>query len=382
MPTEQTAIRGVFVSYRREDTSGYAGRLVDSLKTRLRNLPVFMDIDSIKPGQDFSDVIVKAVGKDTVLLALIGHNWLHATTPTGQRRLDDPGDFVRMEIRSALQRGVTVIPVLVQGARMPSAQELPGDLQKLAFRQAISISDERWSYDVGRLAAAIQPQAPAAAVAPPGPATAPPGWPGGPGQPMPPPGAYHPPQPAPAAAHKSHTARNVIIGVVAGVVGVIVLITIVLVAANPGPSPSPTPLAGGSSSTPTPQPTPTPAPEWSVNIDHFSDYATVNNYQVTDPSTHFLVVFANVTNTSDTQIVLTGEPIDLWDSNGHEYREDQSTDPLSTDTVDPRQTVESDLAFVVPNGLCNFQAKVVLPQANADTWSIDENKLADNPPCS
>ena len=377
MPNEHAPVRGVFVSYRRDDTSGYAGRLVDSLKSRLPNLPIFMDIDSIRPGQDFSDIIGKAVGRDTVLLALIGKSWLYAAGGTGRRRLDDPGDFVRMEVRSALERGVTVIPVLVQGARMPSAQELPSDLQKLAYRQALSISDERWSYDVSRLAAAIQPSPPPLPAMPPRVIAGPQSWPGAPGQPARPPASQHV-GPAPTGStHKSHPVRNVMIGLAAGIVGVILLITIIAIAARPTPTPSPTPVsAGGGSSTPSPQPTPTAALLWSVKLDHTLDATSYNGFTVTDPSTHFLILFADVQNVSSSELVLGGQVFDLWDNNGQHYPEDSASTPGAKFTVNANQGGTVYFDYVVPNGLCQFHTKVVLASANSDSWDITET-----PPC-
>jgi hypothetical protein len=141
----------ILISYRRDDSSGYAGRLFDRLTTALGPQAVFLDIDGIASGADFVDAIQKAVASSHVLIAVIGRNWLDIRDDAGKRRLDDPGDFVRLEITTALQRGILVIPALVQDARMPREQDLPRDLNALARKQAIEISDTRFNEDVERL---------------------------------------------------------------------------------------------------------------------------------------------------------------------------------------------------------------------------------------
>ncbi|HET9731022.1 MAG TPA: PASTA domain-containing protein [Acidimicrobiia bacterium] len=141
----------VFLSYRREDAAGYAGRLFDALVAKFRHDNVFMDIDTISPGSDFVDVIDEALEGCDVLLALIGPRWLSATGANGHRRLDNPEDFVRLEIEGALARGIRVIPLLVGGAEAPSSQELPESLAPLARRHAFDISDRRWPQDVAEL---------------------------------------------------------------------------------------------------------------------------------------------------------------------------------------------------------------------------------------
>src|SRR4051812_46536330 len=112
-----------------------------------------MDIDAIEPGVDFGERIEEAVGSCDVVLALVGNQWLDARDGSGRRRLDDPADFVRVELAAGLARsGLRVIPVLVEGASMPGADALPDDLKPLARRNAFELSDARWRYDVGRLA--------------------------------------------------------------------------------------------------------------------------------------------------------------------------------------------------------------------------------------
>ncbi len=145
----------VFLSYRRGDTAGYAGRLRSELGNRLGRDAIFRDIDGIPLGSNFVEVIGNAVGRCKVLLVMIGVDWL-APTPTGTRRLDNPMDFVRSEIQAGLDQGKEVIPVLVDGARMPAVEDLPAVLEGLAYRQAIELSDTRWDYDLDRLAKHIE----------------------------------------------------------------------------------------------------------------------------------------------------------------------------------------------------------------------------------
>ena len=143
----------VFVSYRREDTRHVAGRLADRLVERFQ---VFMDMDTIEPGTDFTDVIRRAVNDCDVFLSIIGTQWTTADDENGRRRLDDPNDWVVAETATALQRKVPVIPVLVDGARMPVRTELPDVLASLASRQGMTLRHESFSSDVGRLIAAIE----------------------------------------------------------------------------------------------------------------------------------------------------------------------------------------------------------------------------------
>lgn len=131
---------GIFISYRRGETAWPARQLYDVLASRYGTQSVFKDVDDIEPGEDFVDTITAAVASCDVLLALIGPQWLGMTNAQGTRRLDDPEDFVRLELSAALSRGVRVVPILVDGARMPSADELSPDLAALVRRQAVEIS--------------------------------------------------------------------------------------------------------------------------------------------------------------------------------------------------------------------------------------------------
>lgn len=142
---------GVFISYRRQEASGLAGRLYDLLTARFGDDQVFMDVDSIEPGLDFTEAIAQAVGGCRVLLALIGHQWSTLVDQDGHRRLDDPDDLVRLELQAALERDIRVIPILVEGATMPRRQDLPDELAKLARRNALRISHESFRQDASRL---------------------------------------------------------------------------------------------------------------------------------------------------------------------------------------------------------------------------------------
>ena len=139
----------VFISYRREDTAGYAGRLYDRLKAAFPGR-VFIDVGEIPPGADFVQTIEQHIAGCRGLIALIGGNW------TAHDRLQDPADFVRLEIASALKRSITVIPVLVGGAKLPAATMLPDDVQPLLRHQTISISDQDWDHGCERLVQALQ----------------------------------------------------------------------------------------------------------------------------------------------------------------------------------------------------------------------------------
>ena len=138
----------IFISYRRDDSRGYAGRLQGDLSRRYSDEHVFRDIE-IPPGADFGEYITGLVDKCNVVLAIIGPGWLDARNREGERRIDNPEDWVRLEIERALARdGVEVIPVLVDGARLPPREELPESLLALRRRNAFELSDRRWDYDV------------------------------------------------------------------------------------------------------------------------------------------------------------------------------------------------------------------------------------------
>jgi ankyrin repeat protein len=147
----------IFISYRREDTVGHAGRIYDRLVDRYGPEAVYRDVDSGQPGEDFAETIRKKVEGCDVLLALIGPAWLKATDDTGGWRLAQDDDFVRIEISTALERGIRVIPVLLQGAKMPRAGDLPSALSKLSHRNAVEIRDTHFDQDVSQLLAGLSP---------------------------------------------------------------------------------------------------------------------------------------------------------------------------------------------------------------------------------
>jgi hypothetical protein len=142
----------IFISYRREDGRADAGRLAKDLRAHLGEHRVFRDIDTLEPGVDFVKAIGVALGDCAALLVLIGPGWLGARDAAGRRRLDDPQDFVRLEVEAALSRDIRVIPVLLGGAGMPATADLPPPLAPLARRHAHELSESRWDYDVDRLA--------------------------------------------------------------------------------------------------------------------------------------------------------------------------------------------------------------------------------------
>ncbi len=149
----------IFVSYRREDTEGEAGRLFDALVERFGKANVFFDVAAIRKGYDFRQAIDSSVSKCGVLLAIIGKHWIDQTGDNGNRRLDDPSDYVRLEIASALQRAdpVPVIPVLVHGAKMPSSSQLPDDLKPLSYRNGTELTHDRWHSDLQLLIEELTP---------------------------------------------------------------------------------------------------------------------------------------------------------------------------------------------------------------------------------
>lgn len=147
----------VFLSYRRADTSGHAGRLCDDLARRFGTEVVFRDVSAIGAGRDFVAALDQALTQARVVLVLIGDTWLSAPDAHGGRRLDDPQDHVRNEVATALARhDLAVVPVLVEGASMPDEPALPLPLRPLARRQAIELSEARWAFDLDRLAAVLE----------------------------------------------------------------------------------------------------------------------------------------------------------------------------------------------------------------------------------
>src|SRR5262245_61011038 len=147
---------GIFVGYRRDDSGGHARAIFDRLRSHFGAELVFMDVTDIEPGVDFTEILDKAIGSCDVLLAVIGRDWLTATDASGNRRLDDPNDFVRFEMATALRRKIRVIPVLVQNAALPSSAMLPADIAELTRRQSIELRDTRWDADLTDLIKALE----------------------------------------------------------------------------------------------------------------------------------------------------------------------------------------------------------------------------------
>lgn len=148
-------MRKVFVSYRRQDSSGHAGRLQERLKVELGRKNVFVDVASVDPGTNFHDAIAGAIGDAKALIAVIGADWISARDGNGRRRLDDPDDYVRLELEQAFQHNIKVIPALVRGAKMPRADQLPESLRRLSEIQALELRDTRWDDDVEALTKAV-----------------------------------------------------------------------------------------------------------------------------------------------------------------------------------------------------------------------------------
>jgi hypothetical protein len=145
----------IFISYRREETAAQAGRLYDRLSDRFGEDRIFMDVDSIALGLDFTRAITEAVSECDIMLVLIGNNWSTITDSTGTRRIDNPNDWVRVEIETALKRDIRVVPVLIDGAPLPQANDLPESLRSLTRRQTLELTHTGFRSEVTRLLAAV-----------------------------------------------------------------------------------------------------------------------------------------------------------------------------------------------------------------------------------
>jgi hypothetical protein len=141
----------IFINYRRDDSIGTAGRLHDRLAQAFGRKNLFMDVDHIPAGVDFVEYLNSQLAACNVFLAVIGPNWLDAKNNDGCRRLHDPGDYVTIEISAALARNIRVIPVLIDGARLPDARELPEPLKPLVRRHAITLRNAHFGRDAGAL---------------------------------------------------------------------------------------------------------------------------------------------------------------------------------------------------------------------------------------
>jgi hypothetical protein len=145
----------IFLCYRRKDTQWFAGRIYDSLVSKYGHEQVFRDIDSTQSGVRYPAVIESRVNQSSVMIVLIGASWSSSKDDTGQRRLDSPKDLVRQEIETALKHNIPIIPVLMEGAHMPSEDELPPSIADLAEFETAEVTDRRWEYDVRQLIQAI-----------------------------------------------------------------------------------------------------------------------------------------------------------------------------------------------------------------------------------
>jgi hypothetical protein len=153
----------VFLSYRRDDTGGYTGRLSDTLAERLGAPNVFHDVDAVSAGADFMASIGSALDRCDAVLAVIGPTWLTVADADGQRRLDDADDYVRRELVIAMRRAIPVVPVLVGGATLPAVGSLPEDLQPLVRHQAVAVHDASWRRDVDDLIRSLRGELPSPA---------------------------------------------------------------------------------------------------------------------------------------------------------------------------------------------------------------------------
>ncbi len=155
---ERRVAGGIFISYRRDDASHVAGRMADALGVRVGRENVFVDVDSVAPGEDFVRKIETTIRASDTFLAVIGSNWLKAPGPDGLRRIDLPGDFIRLEVKSALAAGLRIIPVLVDGAGMPREEDLPEDIRQLVRHNAVFISHATFARDMAALLEQVAPQ--------------------------------------------------------------------------------------------------------------------------------------------------------------------------------------------------------------------------------
>lgn len=154
----QRKLNQVFICYRREGSSWVAGRIYDSLVRKFGRDAVFRDIDSIPLGINFKEHIQSVVQQCSVFLVVINHGWMGERVDQGERRIDDPNDFIRIEIESALQRKIPVIPLLIEGTTIPLAESLPSTLKELRHRNGMRINiDPHFHMDMERLINRLEP---------------------------------------------------------------------------------------------------------------------------------------------------------------------------------------------------------------------------------
>ena len=236
---------GIFISYRRDDSRHAAGRLGDDLALSFGTPRIFRDVESIDPGIDFEVALDQALKNCAVMLVVIGPRWLDIADAEGRRRLDQEGDWIRIEVSRALQRQVRVIPVLLEDTPLPAAAALPEALQPLVRRQALPLSDARWRGDLQRLVETLQRI---------------PGL-----EPLPGPPPSPPPVPVPTPAPAPSSKKALWTGVALGAGGLIVVAG--MLAENPTVEPpidtDPQPVLpqpGGPVPAPAPAPVPAPSP--------------------------------------------------------------------------------------------------------------------------
>ena len=146
----------IFISYRRSDSAGHAGRLYDYLKNYFGDERIFFDVDTIKPGTNFEQKLNDELNNSEAVLVLIGNQWFDSKDKGGNRRLDNPHDYVRFEVETAIGKNIIVIPILLQGTQMPSANVLPETLYDLSRRNAIRLNDDHWTSDCNFLAGILK----------------------------------------------------------------------------------------------------------------------------------------------------------------------------------------------------------------------------------
>lgn len=144
-------MKKAFISYRRQESEGYVRALYDRLSQHFGEQYIFMDVDDIKLGLDFVDVLDSNLKDCAVLLVVIGREWLDIEDKHGKRRLDNPNDFVRLEVEIAIRRKIPLIPILVHGAVMPAEEQLPDELKPLIRRQALVLTSSSYDYEVTKL---------------------------------------------------------------------------------------------------------------------------------------------------------------------------------------------------------------------------------------
>lgn len=322
---------GIFISYRREDSSYIAGRLHDRLADRFGTDQIFRDVDTMRPGVDFVQKIDEAVGSCDAFIVIIGAQWLGAADADGRRRLDNPRDWVRIEIAAALRRGILLVPVLVENAQMPVEAELPTSLRRLTRHHAMDLSDRRWDYEVDQLVAVLRDvvDVPAVAVAPVSPpqprvpeSTPPP--PPLPVPPPPPPQRWPEPSPPPAGVP---ALVKIGIPVVVGLIAVAVLSWVLL---RPGDQTPPSPGAAATTVLSTPS-TPTTASRQTTSTTAappskvFPGPFTATNGRITltvekvEATANRLRVFLLVKNGTSDTLGLPAGTLSVVDDTGHAY---------------------------------------------------------------